>query len=108
MSMTGIGGAGFTANPYATTQKSASSGLTAAASGSANDALSAFMDWANKTPAQKMRDQILGSMGLKESDLAAMDPKKRAEVEKKIADQIRQLVQNSVEKKTGVAVDIKA
>lgn len=108
MSVGGISGAGFTSNPYATTQNNASGGLGAASAGSANDAVSEFMSWANKTPAQKMRDQILGSMGLKESDLAAMDPKTRAGVESKIAERIKQMVQNSVEKKTGVAVDIKA
>jgi len=108
MGIGGVGGVGFTANPYASTQKSASGGLGAVGAGSANDAVSDFMSWAKMTPAQQMRSQILGSMGLKESDLAAMDPKKRAEVEKKIADQIKHMVQNSVEKKTGVAIDIKA
>ena len=108
MCVGGISGVGFSIIPYATTQKNAASGLGAASAGSANDAVSEIMDWAKKPPAQKMRDQILGSMGMKESDLAAMDPKKRAEVESKIAERITQLVQSSVEKKTGVAVDIKA
>ncbi len=108
MSVSGITGPGFTSNPYATTQKNASTGLAAASGGSANDAISEFMDWANKTPAQKMRDQVLTSMGIKESDLASMDPKQRQAIEKKIADEIKQMVQQSTEKKTGVAVDIKA
>ncbi|MGA0601612.1 hypothetical protein ACO2Q3_12985 [Caulobacter sp. KR2-114] len=108
MSIGGVGGAGYAPSPYGSTQKSAAGGLGAASVGPANDAVSEFMSWAKMTPAQQMRAQILGSMGLKESDLAAMDPKQRDMTEKKIAERIKQLVQNSVEKKTGVAVDIKA
>lgn len=108
MSIGSIGGAGFAVNPYASKQTGSTSGLGATGAAPANDAVSEFMDWANKTPAQQMRDQVLRSMGIKESDLANMDPKTRAAVEKKIAEQIRQMVQHSVEKKTGVAVDIKA
>ena len=36
--------------------------------------------------------------------VSSLDPKTRAATEKKIADQIKQMVQNSVEKKTGVAI----
>lgn len=108
MSIGSIGGASFTSSLYASTKNGAAGGLGAGSASPANDAVSEFMDWANKTPAQQMRDQVLRSMGIKESDLANMDPKTRAAVEKKIADQIKQMVQQSVEKKTGVAIDIKA
>lgn len=68
----------------------------------------AFDDYAKKTPAQKMRDEILGSMGLTEEKLAAMDPKERAKVEAKIKTLIKQKVEQEAEKKTGVIIDLKA
>ena len=66
-----------------------------------------FMAYAKMTPAEKMRASILGSMGLTEDDLKAMDPKEREKVEAKIKDMIKQKVEESTEKKTGVAVDLK-
>jgi hypothetical protein len=60
------------------------------------------------TPAQKMRAAILGSMGLTEEQLKAMDPKERQKVEEKIKEIIKQKVEQAVEKKTGAIVDIKA
>ncbi|MBS0410034.1 MAG: hypothetical protein JSR86_08975 [Proteobacteria bacterium] len=65
------------------------------------------MSWAKMTPAQRMRANVLASMGLKESDLASMSAKDRADIEKKIADKIKLLVQQDTEKKTGAAVDVK-
>ena len=71
-------------------------------------AVQAFMDYEKKTPAEKMRDEILGSMGLTEDQLKAMDPKDRAKVEEKIRELIKQKVEESTEKKTGQIVDVKA
>ena len=68
----------------------------------------AFNDYAKMTPAQKMRAAILGSMGLDEAKLAAMDPKARQEIEDKIKAIIREKVEQDAEKKTGVLVDVKA
>jgi hypothetical protein len=59
------------------------------------------------TPADEMRAWILGSMGLTEDNLKAMDPKDHEKVEAKIEEMIRQNVQHSTEKKTGVAIDLK-
>jgi hypothetical protein len=106
MSIGGVVGSAVAANPYVSTAKAAGSAASALV-GKADDAVADFMSWAKMTPAQQMRAKILGSMGLKESDLAAMDAKDRAAVEAKIAAQIKQQVQQGVEKKTGVAVDIK-
>jgi hypothetical protein len=68
----------------------------------------AFNDYAKMTPAQKMRAAILGSMGLTEEQLKAMDPKERQKVEDRIREIIKEKVEQAVEKKTGAVVDIKA
>jgi hypothetical protein len=59
------------------------------------------------TPAQRMRANILASMGLKESDLAAMDPKQRQAVEDQIAKQLKQAAEKQIDKKSGFYTDMK-
>jgi len=88
----------------------ASSGFAFAQGPSAKPsaAVQAFRDYAKMTPAEKMRASILGSMGLTEDQLKAMDPKERAKVEEKIREIMKQKVESSVEKKTGAIVDVKA
>ncbi len=66
-----------------------------------------FLNFIGKTPAEQMRDQILHSLGVTENDLKAMSPEDRAKMEAKIKQLVHEKVQESVEKKTGVAVDIK-
>jgi hypothetical protein len=107
MSIGGVGGVGGAQSPYAARPSGGPSGAGPGGLPSANDAVSEFLSWAKMTPAQRMRANILASMGLKESDIAAMSAKDRADVEKKIADKIKQLVQQDTEKKTGAAVDLK-
>jgi hypothetical protein len=51
-----------------------------------------FQAYANMTPAQRMRANILASMGLTEDDLKGMDPKQRAAVEQKIAKTVQDAV----------------
>jgi hypothetical protein len=70
----------------------------------------AFDDYAKKTPAEKMRDAILGSMGLTEEQLEAMPPKERQALEAKIREMMKQKIEEAIEKKdkTGVLVDVKA
>jgi len=52
--------------------------------------LQEFHDYADMTPAEKIRKSILDQMGLSEDSLKAMDPDARAAVEKQIADAIKQ------------------
>lgn len=66
-----------------------------------------LLDYAQMTPAEKIRASILDSMGLKEEDLANMDPKMREAIELKIKEAIQQQVELGAEKK-GVYVDLKA
>jgi predicted phosphoribosyltransferase len=67
-----------------------------------------FLDFMHMTPAQQMRAEILGQMGLTEAQVEAMSPKERAKLEEKIHQMVKQKVEQSVEKKTGVLVDVKA
>jgi hypothetical protein len=46
-------------------------------------------DYANMTPAEKIRKSILDQMGLDEESLKAMPPEERAAIEKQIADAIK-------------------
>lgn len=84
------GGFGFTAPP------------------AASKAEAEFKDYARKTPAEKMREAILGSMGLDEAKLAAMDPKERQKIEDKIKLIMKEKIEQDAEKKTGMLVDVKA
>lgn len=70
----------------------------------------AFNDYAKKTPAERMRDAILGSMGLTEEQLKAMSPKEREAIEAKIREIMKHKIEEAMEKKdkTGVLVDVKA
>jgi hypothetical protein len=66
-----------------------------------------FLKWVHMSPAEQMRAEILGSMGLDEDKLKAMAPKEREKVEAKIKDLIHQKVERDMEKKKGVVVDVK-
>ena len=70
----------------------------------------AFNDYAKKTPAEKMRESILGAMGLTEEQLKAMSPKDREALEAKIREIMKHKIEEAMEKKdkTGVLVDVKA
>jgi hypothetical protein len=75
--------------------------------GPAKSARDEFLSWVHKSPAEQMRAEILGSMGLDEDKLKAMDAKDREKVEAKIKDLIHQKVEQDLEKKKGVVVDVK-
>ncbi|MGY3691207.1 hypothetical protein ACVIGA_001287 [Bradyrhizobium sp. USDA 3240] len=85
------------------------SGSTQAASGSPSDGTieQEFLKYAQMSPMDRMRANILKSMGLSEQDLKAMTPDQLAAVEQKI----KQLIEQSFQKnagKAGQAVDISA
>lgn len=56
-----------------------------------------FLDYAKKTPAEKMRDALLSSIGVTEEQLKNMSPEQRREVEQKIADKIKEAVNKKTE-----------
>jgi hypothetical protein len=51
-----------------------------------------FLDEAHKSPMQRMREQVLGALGLTEESLAQMPPEQRRAAE----DQIRQLIEEKI------------
>jgi len=93
-------------NPYPTLNAAASP--ADAPPKAASDPVQDFLSFAHKTPAEQMRDQILHALGVTEDSLKSMDPTSRAKIEAKVKELVREKVQESVEKKTGLAVDIKA
>ncbi len=90
----------------------ASEGDAAGATGAAltetteqpHDPTQEFLDFASKTPAQKMRAMVLAEMGLTEEQLQALDPDARAEIEEKIRIRIEAKVRQGIEEQSGVKV----
>ena len=75
----------------------------------AGSAVSDFLDYAKETPAQRMRDAILKSMGLSEEDLKSMSPEKRKAVEETIRQRIKEAAEDAAKKgKTGLVADVTA
>jgi hypothetical protein len=62
--------------------------------------------YADMSPGDRMRANILASMGLTEDDLKGMDSKQLQAVEDKIAQQLKQAVEKQTDKKAGVLTDI--
>lgn len=70
-----------------------------------------FLDYAKKSPAEKIRDALLKSIGVTEEEFAQMSPEQRKEVEQKIADKIKDAMQKQTSKgesTSGFFTDIKA
>ncbi len=68
-----------------------------------SDAAKEFLDFMDKTPEERMRAQILGSMGLTEEELAALPPEERRKIEAKIQETIEARIQKDTEEKTAEA-----
>ena len=66
-----------------------------------------FMDYAKMSPMERMRAQILKSMGLTEDDLKKMTPEQQKAVEQKIEQIIKQQLQKNAGQ-TGQVVDVSA
>ena len=67
-----------------------------------------FLDYAQKSPAERIRDAILKEMGLTEEDLEKMSPTELKKVEKEIAERVQEKLKQSTQNATGVLVDIQA
>lgn len=65
--------------------------------GDVPDAKQEFLDFMSKTPEERMREQILLSLGLTEEDLEAMEPDERLAVEQKIADIFKEQARQTLE-----------
>lgn len=51
-----------------------------------------FKEYRQKSPAERMREQVLKSLGLSEEELAAMPPEKREQVENSIGERVREMI----------------
>ncbi len=90
------------------TATSATSSAQATDSSSPDDSVEQkFLKFAQMSPMDRMRANILKSMGLSEQDLKNMTPDQRAAVEQKIKELIEQSFQKNAGK-AGQAVDISA
>lgn len=58
--------------------------------------LAEFFDYMKKSPAERIRDQILRDKNITEEELAAMPPEQRAAIEQEIADTIKMAVERGV------------
>ncbi|MBB5046692.1 hypothetical protein HNR60_001440 [Rhodopseudomonas rhenobacensis] len=67
-----------------------------------------FLAYAKMTPAEKLRDAILKSIGVTEEELKNMSPKEREAIENKIKEKIKEAAENQTDKKTGFITDISA
>jgi hypothetical protein len=72
-----------------------------------DDVVQQFMDYAKMSPMERMRAQILKSMGLTEDDLKKMTPEQQKAVEQKIEQLIKQQLQKNAGQ-TGQVVDVSA
>lgn len=68
----------------------------------------AFLTEAQKTPAERIREQILKQMDLTEEDLSKMDDKQRAAVEDEIKKKMLEMAQQNGKQQVGVLADITA
>ena len=85
----------------------ASSSPTASLAPKADDVAQQFMDYAKMNPMERMRAQILKSMGLTEDDLKKMSPEQQKAVEQKIEQMIKQQLEKNAGQ-TGQVVDVSA
>lgn len=88
-----------------------STGTTAPATGKlkskGEDVVQEFMDYAKMDPMERLRANILKSMGLTEDDLKNMSPEQQKAVEQKIEQLIKEQLQKNAGK-TGQVVNISA
>ena len=66
-----------------------------------------FLDYAKESPMERMRAEILKSMGLTEDDLKKMSPEQQKAVEQKIEQIIKQKLEKNAGQ-TGQVVDVSA
>lgn len=65
-----------------------------------------FLEYAKKSPAERIRAAILEELGITEEELEAMPAEAREAMEKTIAEKIKEKIEQAAEKKTGMLVDV--
>jgi hypothetical protein len=102
-----------TPSPTASVGPSKSASATASLATSlatkpAETAAQKFLDYANMTPAERLQAQMLNQLGITEDQFKAMSPADQQKVLDKIREMVKQQVQNSSDKRTGMITDISA
>ena len=64
-----------------------------------------FLAYMEKTPAEHMRDAWLARQGITAEELAAMPPAEREAIEKRMAEDIKQQLQEEAQKKAAKAAN---
>jgi hypothetical protein len=84
---------------------SSSSSSTSLTAKPAKTAAQQFLEYANMTPAERLHAQMLAKLGLTEDQFNAMSPADQQKVEDKIREMIKQQLQQSNDKRTGMITD---
>jgi hypothetical protein len=87
---------------------SGTTGSNSAAVSQDNSVVQDFLNYAKESPAERLRDSILKSMGLTQDQLDKMPPAQRQAVEKKIEDIIKQKLQQDGGGNPGQLVNVSA
>ncbi len=103
MSITGIGGFSPPSIPSA-----ASSAAPPAPPDPTTNPVQWLMDYGRMTPAQRMHQALLQSLGVTQAQYDAMSPADKAKVDQKIQHKLQQDMQQQAEKKSGMLVDVQA
>jgi hypothetical protein len=107
-STSGTGASNATGSTAATTGSSpTATSVTNGLDTGGDDVAKQFMDYAKMSPMERMRAQILKSMGLTEDDLKKMSPEQQKAVEQKIEQIIKQELQKNAGT-TGQLVNVSA
>lgn len=86
------------AQSYASTSLDSAESVTDSSEATASNAFDDFRKFLNMTPEQRMRMQILASMGLTEEQVQAMPP----EQQKKVEDEIKLRIKEQIRQATGI------
>jgi hypothetical protein len=97
----------ISSSPFASQSPATNASKSSAATSADTSVEDAFLKEANKTPAQRLHEEILKELGITEQQFAAMDPKTKAAVEQKVQDKIKQLLQAKGDKGVGNFTDVK-
>jgi hypothetical protein len=89
-------------------QSKSTSAATSLAAKPAQTPAQKFLEYANMTPAERMQAQMLNELGITEDQFKAMTPAEQQKVLDKIRELVKQQVQNSSDKRTGMITDISA
>jgi hypothetical protein len=97
-----------TLSPTPSASPSKSGNAAASLAKPAETAAQKFLDYANMTPAERLQADMLNQLGITQDQFKAMSPAEQQKVMDKIREMIKQQVQNSSDKRTGMITDISA